>query len=99
LPEARLDSATALGAITQVATRLVREVEVRRIFATGGETAFALCAALGVTALAFRKELEPGLALAGGESRGGPVLLAVKPGGFGDAETWIRAWTELGAAR
>jgi uncharacterized protein YgbK (DUF1537 family) len=97
LPEARMDSAVALGAMA-AAGRLLAE-GLGRVFATGGETAFAFCGAVGVRALHFEKELEPGLVLARGESRAGPLLLAVKPGGFGDEQTWIRAWTELGAAR
>ena len=30
---------------------------------------------------------------------GEALLLAVKPGGFGDADTWIRAAAALGLAR
>lgn len=69
-----------------------------RVFATGGDTARALCVALGVRSLRFEAELEPGLAAASGESSAGPMLFAVKPGGFGDDETWLHAHAHLSAA-
>lgn len=93
----RADSDAALAAVTSVATRVVRECDVRRVFATGGETAFALCQALGIAALDFLAEIEPGLGLARGVAHDGPMLLAVKPGGFGGGRTWVRAWERLRA--
>lgn len=91
----RFDSAAVLAAVTAVAARAVREGGVRRVFATGGETAFALCRSLGVGSLDFLDEIEPGLGLATGLANEGPMLLAIKPGGFGDERTWIRAWARL----
>ncbi len=99
LPTARMDSALALRTITAAAAQVIERASVGRVFATGGETAYALCDALGVASLNFEKEIEAGLSLSRGEARRGPLLLAVKPGGFGDAQTWVRAWTELRAAR
>lgn len=95
LPPVRMASNVALKAVTEAARRTVVDTGATRIFATGGETAFALCSALGVRSLEFLREIEPGLALAGA----GALRLAVKPGGFGDERTWVRAWTELRAAR
>ncbi|MSU72699.1 MAG: hypothetical protein EXS43_10205, partial [Opitutus sp.] len=91
----RTDSRVALAAIAAAATRVITEGGVRRVFVTGGETAFALCGQLEISALRFLHELEPGLSISRGQAALGAMLLAVKPGGFGDAQTWIRAWTEL----
>ena len=91
----RTDSTVALAAIAAAATRVIAEGGVRRVFVTGGETAFALCGLLGISALRFLSEIEPGLSVSRGQAALGAMLLAVKPGGFGDAQTWIRAWTEL----
>lgn len=95
----RTDSMVALAAIAAAATRVITEGGVRRVFVTGGETAFALGGLLGIAALRFLREVEPGLSISRGEAALGAMLLAVKPGGFGDAQTWIRAWTELRRAR
>jgi uncharacterized protein YgbK (DUF1537 family) len=95
LPSVRIPSGVALESITEAARRTIADAGVSRVFATGGETAFALCRALGISSLDFLREIEAGLALA----RSGGKLLAVKPGGFGDEQTWVRAWTELRAAR
>lgn len=94
----RRDSAAVLDAVVAAVTRIVQARGVRRLFATGGDTAFALCRRLGLESLSFAGELEPGLAVARGrDARGDEWLLAVKPGGFGDRETWPRAWTALRA--
>ena len=94
----RTDSAAVLERLTAVATAAIEATDTARVFATGGETARALCVALDVRQLAFEAELEPGLAVASGTGRSGPLLLAVKPGGFGDDATWRRAWEFLATA-
>lgn len=91
----RGESAQVLRALTEAATRVLAATGVARVFATGGETAFALCQALGVRALEFGAEIEPGLSVSYASRREGPFALAVKPGGFGDARTWVRAWDAL----
>ena len=88
-----------LRAITAAAKAVVARAGVRRIFVTGGETAFALCRALEITSLRFVAELESGLSLSRGRAPAGEWLLAVKPGGFGDAESWVKAWRSLAEAR
>jgi uncharacterized protein YgbK (DUF1537 family) len=93
--ETRHDSAVVLRTLTDTAERIIAATGANRIFATGGETAFALCTALGVSTLHFRDEIESGLALAGADTTRGPIRLAVKPGGFGTADTWLRAWDRL----
>lgn len=97
LPATRVDRAAALNALVAAATAAMEEADVHRVFITGGETAFALCDRLSVKSLVFISEIEPGLSLSIGESKLGPLLIAVKPGGFGDEQTWVRAWTALRA--
>lgn len=98
LPHERTTAQAALSAVIAAAMRTIGEAGVRRVFATGGETAYALCDRLGVASLEFVEEIEPGLSLSTGRGRDGAFLFAVKPGGFGDERTWIRAWERLKAA-
>ncbi len=95
LPEVRVDPAQALDALITSALAHLARTGVRRIFVTGGETAFALCQRLGATRLDYLAELEPGVALAEAQTPTGLLHLAVKPGGFGDAQTWIRVFDAL----
>lgn len=95
LPTERTAPEVALRHIVDAAEVVVRDGGVRRIFATGGETASALAGRLGLRELAFVAEIEPGLSLSVGEGGSAAVLLAIKPGGFGDAHTWLRAWERL----
>jgi len=100
VPEtARGDSAAVLRALTAAAKELVATAGVRRVFVTGGETAFALCRAFEISSLRFVAEIESGLSLSRGGAPGGEVLLAVKPGGFGEADSWVKAWQFLASAR
>ena len=94
---ARIDSGAALRAITDVTAALIAGANVRRLFITGGETAFAICCALAVSDLEFLAEIEPGVGLAHAAGGDGGWLLAVKPGGFGDGRTWINVWDRLRA--
>lgn len=95
---ARSDSAAALAAITTAAQETITDCAVQRVFVTGGETAFALCGALGISTLTYLEEIEAGVCVASADTKRGPLLLAVKPGGFGDAGTWVRVWDRLRAA-
>ena len=95
IQEARAESRAALAAIAAAASEALALTPARRIFATGGETAFALCRALGISALTFSAELEPGLSLSRAATKTGEILFAIKPGGFGDDQTWNRAWRGL----
>lgn len=70
--------------------RLEREVP-GTLLLTGGETAYAVCRALGASGIALGGELEPGLAV--GVLLGGPfdgLSVVTKAGGFGDPETLVR---------
>lgn len=88
----RIDSGVALRAIAQVSAEVIALAKVTRLFVTGGESAFALCRTLEVSALELLTSIEPGVVLARAEGRAETLLMAVKPGGFGDADTWIRVW-------
>lgn len=99
LVEARRTASTAaLAAICAAARAAMEEGTVTRIFVTGGETAHALCGALGIATLEFVGEIEAGMSLSKGRGTGRTVAFAIKPGGFGDAQTWLRAWEALRAA-
>lgn len=87
----RAASEAALRAITATASRVVHRAGITRLFVTGGETAFALGTALGLRRLQFGAEIEPGLSISVGEAGGRRMIWAVKPGGFGDVQTWCRA--------
>lgn len=91
----RIESGVALRAIVNTARAVIVETGVARVFATGGETAHGLCRELGISTLRFQAELEAGLSLSIGDWGGGGMLWAVKPGGFGDQHTWVRAWRAL----
>lgn len=95
---ARAESAAALRAIVAAAAETIAAAGVRRLFVTGGETAFAICGSLGVGRLEFLEEIETGVGVSAAVGADGARLLAVKPGGFGAADTWVRIWDRLGAA-
>jgi 4-hydroxythreonine-4-phosphate dehydrogenase len=58
--------------------------------ATGGETARALCDALGLTQLDILGQIEPGVCLARLPLPGGARHLVIKSGSFGDPATLVR---------
>jgi uncharacterized protein YgbK (DUF1537 family) len=95
--EPRHDSTAVLRAVTTAAAAIRTATGVARWFVTGGETAFACCAALGIRRLDYLAELEPGLSLSRAATAHGPLLLANKPGGFGTADAWVHAWDALRA--
>ena len=94
-PARRIPPGVALELMAGAGAALIIEGGVRRVFVTGGEMAFALCARIGVTSLAFLAEIEPGLSLSVTSLSGETLLIAVKPGGFGDEATWVRAFDAL----
>lgn len=95
IEERRGRSAEVIRTIVVSVAQIVKETKVSRVFVTGGETAFALCNALEISTLAFSAEIETGLSLSRAGNASGAVWLAIKPGGFGDAHTWVRAWDAL----
>ena len=64
------------------------------MFTTGGETAGAVVAGLGVTTLDIGPEIAPGVPWT--RSIGSPDLaLALKSGNFGGPDFFLRAWSLL----
>jgi len=94
-PAERMGAADALRAIVTAGRQVITRGEVTRVFVTGGETAFALAGALGIPAFEICAEIEAGLVLARSGGAANPMSWAVKPGGFGDRETWVRAFDAL----
>jgi uncharacterized protein YgbK (DUF1537 family) len=94
-PIARADTAARLGA---EARRLLadaggapRQPRYGTLLLTGGETAVAVCRALGATGLVLGGEIEPGLPH--GRLRGGPfagLAIVTKAGGFGEPDVLVR---------
>jgi 4-hydroxythreonine-4-phosphate dehydrogenase len=58
--------------------------------ATGGETARALCDALGIGQIDVLGQVEPGVSLARMSTPGGVLHLVLKSGSFGDPGTLVR---------
>lgn len=58
--------------------------------ATGGETARALCDALGIAQIEVLGQVEPGVSLARMSTPGGVLHLVLKSGSFGDPGTLVR---------
>ncbi len=98
-PEARARPERIRETIAALGAALISDHGVRRVFVTGGETARALVARLGLRELVVGGIIEPGLILANAATQAtGPLLLAVKPGGFGNVDTWRRAAAALAFA-
>ena len=94
-PDAAFDSqqSAIIARMLGDATRhILMESPVRpKLLLTGGDTALAVCAALGTTAIELSHELEPGVPvgrIVGGVAEGAWVI--TKSGGFGDNETLWR---------
>jgi uncharacterized protein YgbK (DUF1537 family) len=83
------------GAPVQRLTEVVKRLfgagaEPQMLAATGGETAQAICVALGVNRLELVSEIEPGVVVTrvSGDGRGNLSAIVIKPGGFGSNEIW-----------
>ncbi len=80
----------------QAAAQALEQVSVAGLFPTGGDTALAVCQALGATRLRLGGEIEPGIPWGRLEDGRFPGLAVVtKAGGFGQAESLLRAVTFL----
>jgi D-threonate/D-erythronate kinase len=64
---------------------------------TGGETARAVCEALGIEAVELAGEVEPGVPA--GRAVGHPAAVVTKAGAFGDPRSLVRAHAALTARR
>ena len=95
IEERRGESSDVPRRLAAVTNAVVHATGVRRVFVTGGETAFALCGHQGIGSLAFEAEIESGLSLSRADATSGLMRLAIKPGGFGAEQTGVRAWEGL----
>jgi uncharacterized protein YgbK (DUF1537 family) len=87
-------------ALAQAAARAMDAVAPSALVLTGGDTARAVCGALGIQALEISREAAPGVPISllqGGRWDGLPVV--TKAGGFGEPETLARVAQMLEAMR
>ncbi len=78
------------------AQRACREFDLGGLFLTGGETALAVCRALGATEIDILGELEAGIPwgrLAGGIAPG--LQVVTKAGGFGRSDSLVHVLDAL----
>ena len=92
-PEAPL----VANALASVAHRLINELDIGAIVATGGDTAQALMAELAITSVDLVGELMPGIAIGIVPHRDRNFKLVTKAGGFGDPELFVTLMKELHA--
>lgn len=87
-------------ALSQALAELLQPAlhEVAALMATGGETARALLAQAGITALDLHGALAPGVALASTRWHGRALRVVTKAGGFGQPDTLLDAWRHLRAS-
>ncbi|WP_295464032.1 four-carbon acid sugar kinase family protein [uncultured Pseudomonas sp.] len=86
-------------ALSQALAELLQPAlqEATALMATGGETARALLARAGITALDLHGALAPGVALASTRWRDRTLKVVTKAGGFGQPDTLLDAWRQLRA--
>jgi D-threonate/D-erythronate kinase len=86
--------------LARAAARAMDAVAPSALILTGGDTARAVCAALGAQALEISREAAPGVPIShfqGGRWDGLPVV--TKAGGFGEPDTLVRVIQVLEAMR
>ncbi len=93
------DAGNLAGRLVTVLAHTVAALEDRvglgGLLATGGQTGQAICEALGGQWLAPIEQIAPALVAARLHGGGREPLVLLKPGGFGDQETMLRAWQWL----
>lgn len=92
MDRSHLDPLTAterlMGALALASSRAIEQVPPAALILTGGDTARAVCASLGIHALEIIREAAPGVPIC--RLQGGPwdgLIVATKAGGFGDVAT------------
>ena len=98
LPELRADGRAVAASLATIVSHVFDRAPVGGLVLTGGDTASAVCDALGVRSLWLTGEVEPGIAAAtliGG--RCDNLGVVTKAGGFGDSDALRRAVTFLAA--
>jgi uncharacterized protein YgbK (DUF1537 family) len=96
LPAVDIGGAVVAARLAAIVAAVCARVSVSGLVLTGGDTAAAVCAALGSTSLWLTGELQPGIATAtliGG--RHPDLAIVTKAGGFGDDGALVDAVTYL----
>ena len=92
LPDVGIGGAVVAARLAAIVAAVCARVSVGGLVLTGGDTAAAVCAALGSTSLWLTGELQPGIATARLIGGCHPELAIVtKAGGFGDDAALSRA--------
>lgn len=91
------DPAAVLAALTRQAMQALARHRFDGLIATGGDTLAALLQALAIRAFSLTCELAPGFPAGGAAvaGRGHPLAIAMKAGGFGNADALLAATTKL----
>jgi uncharacterized protein YgbK (DUF1537 family) len=79
--------ANALG---EIASGIMREVDLQGVILTGGDSAKAVCKHLGVSGIQLIKEIEPGIPL-GKLVGNAPLWVVTKAGAFGNENSLLHA--------
>lgn len=91
-PVARVqDSSATLHNLVQAAIRALETGDFGAVIATGGDTMEAILDGLGVHSFALCCEVEAGFPVGLSEHAGQPLILGMKAGGFGSADTLANA--------
>ncbi|MBC7084245.1 MAG: four-carbon acid sugar kinase family protein [Firmicutes bacterium] len=86
------DSRRITGYLGMLASKILSICNVAGLVLTGGDTAVAVCKALGATGVALLEEIVPGVPsghLVGGPQAG--LMIVTKAGSFGDKDVIVRA--------
>ncbi len=78
-----------VGALGRAVSLAMRDATPGALILTGGDTARAVCVALGVHGLDIQREAAPGIPISLGDGRGDGLPVVTKAGGFGDVDTLV----------
>ncbi|BCS32978.1 Hrp-dependent type III effector protein [Luteitalea sp. TBR-22] len=99
VPDMPIDGRALAARLASIVASACERGRVAGLVLTGGDTAAAVCAALGARSIWLTGELQPGIAMAtliGGRHPGLPVV--TKAGGFGDEAALIQTAALLSGA-
>ncbi|MEP1614493.1 MAG: four-carbon acid sugar kinase family protein [Roseobacter sp.] len=89
------DSSGTLHNLVQDAARALETGDYGSVIATGGDTMEAILDSLGIHSFALSGEVEAGFPVGLSQYAGQPLILGVKAGGFGTADTLTNAVKHL----
>ena len=89
------DSSTTLHNLVQTAVRTLETGDYGAVIATGGDTMEAILNGLGIHCFALSGEVEAGFPVGLSDYAGQPLILGMKAGGFGSADTLANAVKHL----